>query len=268
VPAAAAGRGPKRLLRPFILRRTKSQVLDDLPPVTTIQHDVVMSPGEAALYNRVREEALAKLANVNSQGKNRIQIFAELMRLRRLCCHPGLVAPEANLASSKLESFLELAEELVSAGHKILVFSQFTDVLALVKPLLKEKGITYQYLDGSTPAAQRTQAVDAFQAGEGDVFLISLRAGGFGLNLTAADYVIHLDPWWNPAVESQASDRAHRIGQVRPVTIYRLVTADTIESRIVQLHAEKRELADALLSETDRTAKLTAAELRGLLEQG
>ncbi|HMR74242.1 MAG TPA: DEAD/DEAH box helicase [Polyangiaceae bacterium] len=264
---SAGSRGPRRLLKPFILRRTKSQVLEDLPPVTTIQHDVVMTPGEAALYNRVREEALAKLAHSGPSGKARIQVFAELMRLRRLCCHPGLVAPEVNLTSSKLESFLELAEELVAARHKILVFSQFTDVLALVKPLLKEKGIAFQYLDGSTPAARRTEAVDAFQAGEGDVFLISLRAGGFGLNLTAADYVIHLDPWWNPAVESQASDRAHRIGQSRPVTIYRLVTVDTIESRIVQLHAEKRELADALLSETEHTAKLTAAELRGLLEQ-
>ena len=125
----------------------------------------------------------------------------------------------------------------------------------------------HQYLDGSTPPKQRVAAVDAFQAGEGDAFLISLKAGGFGLNLTGADYVIHLDPWWNPAVEQQASDRAHRIGQTRPVTVYRLVTAGTIEERFVALHRDKRELADAVLADTDRAASLSAAELRGLLEE-
>ncbi len=265
--AGRSNRGPKRLLKPFVLRRTKNQVLDDLPPVTTIQRTVVMSPGEAKLYNSVRQAALDKLDKVGVTPKGRLQIFTELTRLRRLCCHPGLVAPDANLTSSKLESFLELAEELVAGRHRCLVFSQFTDVLALVRPLLDQKGITYQYLDGSTAAARRGSAVDAFQAGEGDLFLISLRAGGFGLNLTAADYVIHLDPWWNPAVEAQASDRAHRIGQTRPVTIYRLVTADTIEDRIVELHAAKRELADAVLAEADVAAKLSADEMRSLLER-
>jgi superfamily II DNA or RNA helicase len=266
--AGAGARAYKRLLLPFVLRRTKAQVLDDLPPITEILRTVLLTPGEAKLYESVRKAALDKLENVGLTGKGRVQVFAELTRLRRLCCHPQLVAPNAPLTSSKLESFLELAEELVASRHRMLVFSQFTDVLALVRPLLDKKGITYQYLDGSTPPRQRAAAVDAFQSGEGDAFLISLKAGGFGLNLTAADYVIHLDPWWNPAVESQASDRAHRIGQTRPVTVYRLVTAGTIESRIVELHREKRDLADAVLEETDRAAKLTAAEIRGLLESG
>ena len=264
----APARARQRLLRPFVLRRTKAQVLEDLPPLTEIQRTVVMSPGEAKLYDSVRKAALAKLQSgaAGGAGKVRIQIFAELTRLRRLCCHPQLVAPEVRLPSSKLESFIELAEELVAGRHRVLVFSQFTDVLALVRPLLEAKAITYQYLDGSTPPKQRVAAVDAFQAGDGDAFLISLKAGGFGLNLTGADYVIHLDPWWNPAVEQQASDRAHRIGQTRPVTVYRLVTAGTIEERIVALHRDKRELADAVLADTDRAASLSAAELRGLLE--
>jgi SNF2 family DNA or RNA helicase len=138
--------------------------------------------------------------------------------------------------------------------------------LALIEEWAKSKGISYQYLDGSTPLPMRDKAIRAFQAGEGDLFLISLKAGGFGLNLTAADYVIHLDPWWNPAVEDQASDRAHRIGQLRPVTIYRLVAEETIEEKIVKLHADKRELADSLLDGTEVSAKLNAEELLALIK--
>ena len=140
------------------------------------------------------------------------------------------------------------------------------DHLQLVCEQLDQLGITYQYLDGSTPARVRKQSVDAFQAGEGEVFLISLKAGGTGLNLTAADYVIHLDPWWNPAVEDQASDRAHRIGQQRPVTIYRMVLAGTIEEKILELHATKRDLAESLLEGTDRSGKLSSEELLKLIK--
>src|SRR5690606_14243108 len=161
---------------------------------------------------------------------------------------------------------LELVDELIQGRHRALVFSQFVDMLALVRSALDAREVSYQYLDGSTPTAQRKSAVESFQAGEGEVFLISLRAGGLGLNLTGADYVIHLDPWWNPAVEAQATDRAHRIGQTRPVTVYRLITQHTIEERIIELHRSKRELADSLLEDTDRSAKLTADELRSLLE--
>ncbi|WP_199054036.1 DEAD/DEAH box helicase, partial [Aquitalea sp. ASV15] len=158
--------------------------------------------------------------------------------------------------------------ELLDNGHKALVFSQFVDHLALARQWLDEQGIAYQYLDGATPGKQRKARMDAFQAGVGEVFLISLKAGGTGLNLTAADYVIHLDPWWNPAVEDQASDRAYRMGQQRPVTVYRLVAENTIEEKIVALHAEKRALADSLLAGGDLAARLDGAALLALLQGG
>ena len=169
--------------------------------------------------------------------------------------------------SSKLATFATTLDDLLSNRHKVLVFSQFVRHLRLVEEHLVAAKVGYQYLDGSTPAEQRTERINAFQAGDGDVFLISLKAGGFGLNLTAADYVIHMDPWWNPAVEDQASDRAHRIGQSRPVTIYRLVTEGTIEEQIVDLHRRKRELAEQLLDGSDAAGRLDAEELAALLRE-
>jgi SNF2 family DNA or RNA helicase len=167
-----------------------------------------------------------------------------------------------------MRRLLELLEELRDAGHRALVFSQFTSHLALVREELDRAGFRYQYLDGSTPAGARAKRVEAFQRGEGDLFLISLKAGGTGLNLTAADYVIHLDPWWNPAVEDQATDRAHRIGQDKPVTVYRLVTRGTIEEQILSLHADKRALVAGILEGTDAAARLTTKDLLQLLEAG
>ena len=160
---------------------------------------------------------------------------------------------------------MEIAAELKDNGHRALVFSQFVTHLSLVREALDKQGFSYQYLDGSTPTAKREIAVKRFQAGEGDLFLISLKAGGLGLNLTAADYVIHLDPWWNPAIEDQASDRAHRIGQSRPVTVYRLVTENTIEEKIIRLHNTKRDLADSLLEGSDQSAKMSMDELMALI---
>jgi SNF2 family DNA or RNA helicase len=158
--------------------------------------------------------------------------------------------------------------ELRDNHHRALVFSQFVDYLSLVRARLEAKGLSYQYLDGSTPSKQREGIVAAFQRGEGDCFLLSLKAGGSGLNLTAADYVIHLDPWWNPAVEQQASDRAHRIGQTRPVTVYRLVLADSIEERILALHGAKRELMDSVLAESDGGGALSEEDLLALIVAG
>ena len=160
-----------------------------------------------------------------------------------------------------------LATELVESRHQALVFSQFTDFLKLLAERLDAAGLRYQYLDGSTPAATRGERVAAFQRGDGDLFLISLKAGGFGLNLTAADYVIIADPWWNPAAEDQAMGRAHRIGQQRPVTVYRLVTAGSVEERIVALHQDKRELAEGLLAGQDSAAPLGSADLIDLLRE-
>jgi SNF2 family DNA or RNA helicase len=161
---------------------------------------------------------------------------------------------------------LELVRDLSSGGHRVLVFSQFTLHLALVVDALRKDGVAFSYLDGQVPVAERQRRVEAFQRGEGgDVFLISLKAGGTGLTLTAADYVLHLDPWWNPAVEDQASDRAHRLGQDKPVTVYRLIAEGTIEQQILSLHQEKRELVDALLAGADSVGKLSTAQLAELI---
>jgi SNF2 family DNA or RNA helicase len=259
----------RRLIRPFILRRLKSAVLRDLPPRTEIPLHVELSPEEAAFYEALRQRALenvAKAAEDSAQpGQATIRILAELTRLRRACCHPKLIDPGTDLPGSKLRVFAETLEEILAGRHKVLVFSQFVDHLAIVREHLEAENIRYQYLDGSTPPAKRQEAVRDFQAGLGDVFLISLKAGGFGLNLTAADYVIHLDPWWNPAAEDQASDRAHRIGQQRPVTIYRLIASGTVEDKIVDLHHRKRELADSLLDGTDAAGRMTPEEMLELL---
>lgn len=262
----------KKLIQPFILRRNKTQVLDELPSRTEITLQVDLSKEEAAFYEALRKRAIEKLTNADSEEKKdkggaHLKILAEIMRLRRACCHPKLAVEGSVIASSKLALFLETLEELLDNRHKVLVFSQFVDHLTILREALDKKGISYQYLDGSTPAKKRQESVEAFQAGEGDVFLISLKAGGLGLNLTAADYVMHMDPWWNPAVEDQASDRAHRMGQTRPVTIYRFVTKGTIEEQIVDLHRSKRDLADSLLEGSDITGKLSADELLKLIRE-
>jgi SNF2 family DNA or RNA helicase len=256
------------LIRPFVLRRVKSQVLSELPPRTELVRQVQLSEAERELYEAIRQRGLESLrVSAKDGNQQRIRVLAELMRLRRACCHPRLVIEDSELGSSKLSAFLELVTELRDAGHRALVFSQFVDHLSLVREALDDQGVPYLYLDGSTPLGERARRVEAFQRGEGELFLISLRAGGTGLNLTAADYVIHLDPWWNPAVEDQASDRAHRIGQERPVTIYRLVTQGTIEERLVVMHAEKRTLVADILEGTGGTKRFEPDELMNLLRE-
>jgi hypothetical protein len=262
---AAARRALRKLIQPFLLRRLKSQVLDELPPRTEITYRVPLSTEEAHLYEALRQQALDTIEQIATDGARPLQVLAEITRLRRFCCHPSLSVPGSPLAGSKLQAFAEIVEELRESGHRALVFSQFVDHLQIVRAWLERKGVQFQYLDGSTAAKERQKRVEAFQAGSGDLFLISLKAGGSGLNLTAADYVIHLDPWWNPAVEDQASDRAHRMGQQRPVTIYRLVTENTIEEQIVALHQKKRDLADSLLEGGEMSARLDAEALLGLL---
>ena len=259
----------KKLVQPFMLRRTKNQVLQELPPRTEITLSVSLSDAEMALYEALRQQALERLTEETADGENKhLQVLAEITRLRLAACHPQLAMPGSALPSSKLQAFGELVLELRENQHKALVFSQFVKHLTLLREWLDGQGIHYQYLDGSTPMEQRKERVDAFQRGEGDIFLISLKAGGFGLNLTAADYVIHMDPWWNPAVEDQASDRAHRIGQQRPVTVYRLVAENTIEEKIVKLHALKRDLADSLLEGSDVSGKLSAKDMLEMIRGG
>jgi len=254
----------RRIVSPFLLRRIKSEVLGELPPRTEITLELEPSAEEAAFLEALRRQSLASLDEAPGQT---MQVLAALMRLRRACCNVQLVQPDLALPSTKLEAFLDLVDELRENGHRALVFSQFVDHLGLLREALDLRGVTYQYLDGSTPARKRAAAVKAFQAGEGELFLISLKAGGTGLNLTAADYVIHMDPWWNPAVEDQASDRAHRIGQTRPVTVYRLVLKGTVEDKILALHQHKRQLAEDLLSESAMAAKLDAGALLALLQE-
>ncbi len=260
-----------RVLGPFLLRRTKQQVARELPSRTEIQVPVALSEEEWNLYEDAR---LAAVAEVSDQGKGlrneqqRFQVLAALTRLRLLASHPRLYDGQSSVASSKMRRLLELLEELRSEGHRALVFSQFTSHLALVREELERAGFTYQYLDGATPAGARAKLIASFQEGQGDVFLISLKAGGTGINLTAADYVIHLDPWWNPAVEDQATDRAHRIGQTRPVTVYRLIAKGTIEEQILSLHSDKRALVAGVLEGTDVAARLTTKDLLALLAGG
>ncbi len=271
-PGTSSSRSLRAVVRPFLLRRLKGVVLDELPEKT--EQNIIVEPNEKeiAFYETLRSNAVAKLAAQQAQGKggsSRIAILAELTRLRRACCHPGLADPDMmalEKRSSKTEQFLELVESLIASGHKVLAFSQFTTYLAMIREALDEKHISWQYLDGSTPEKERRASVASFQKGEGDVFLLSLKAGGTGLNLTAADYVIHLDPWWNPAVEDQASDRAHRIGQKRPVTIYRMIQRGSVEEKILQLHGTKRELASDFLEGTESAVKsLTEEDLMNLM---
>ncbi|MBF0428234.1 MAG: DEAD/DEAH box helicase [Magnetococcales bacterium] len=258
----------RTLIRPFVLRRLKSQVLEELPPRTEITLRVELDTEERAFYEALRRNAVSRLSETKvSDEEKRFQILAEIMKLRRACCHPTLVAPDCGLQGAKLGVFWEVVEELLANGHKALVFSQFTTHLAIIRALLDQEKISYQYLDGATSPAARREGVNAFQAGKGDLFLISLKAGGLGLNLTAADYVIHMDPWWNPSVEDQASDRAHRFGQQRPVTVYRLVIRDSIEEKIVDLHSHKRDLADGLLDGSQTAGTISAEELMRLLSE-
>lgn len=258
----------KRLIQPFILRRNKTDVLTELPARTDQTIYVAPSVEEIAFYEALRRQALANIEDLKdtNRGRRQLHILSEITRLKRACCHPALAVATSTVGSSKLAYFLELIEELRENNHRALVFSQYVGFLKKVQEALEANNITYQYLDGQTPVAKRQQQIDEFQSGKGELFLISLKAGGMGLNLTAADYVIHLDPWWNPAVEDQASDRAHRIGQTRPVTIYRLIVKNTIEEKILQMHQNKRNLASDLLSGSEVVSKMTEEELLTLIK--
>ena len=255
----------RRLLSPFLLRRNKDEVLSELPEKTEITLRVELSLEEQALYDNLRQQAIA---NLEEGTKSPLQALAEITRLRQAACHPRLINQKLDIPSSKTQAFLSLVDDLRQSGHRALVFSQFTSHLALIREELDRQQIAYLYLDGSTTPSDRNRLVRQFQTGSEPLFLISLKAGGLGLNLTAADYVIHLDPWWNPAIEDQASDRAHRIGQERPVTVYRLIAAGTIEEKMIRLHQNKRSMADALLQDADLYTQISADDIIRLLREG
>jgi superfamily II DNA or RNA helicase len=240
-----------RALRPFILRRTKEQVARDLPQKTEQTLYCELEADQRKLYDELRRHyRQAVLDRVSRDGINRskIQILEALLRLRQAACHPGLIDKDrTGAASAKLDMLLPQLAEVTEQGHKVLVFSQFTSLLAIVRERLDRDGIVYEYLDGRT--RDRAARVERFQSDpDCKLFLVSLKAGGLGLNLTAAEYVFLLDPWWNPAVEAQAIDRTHRIGQSRPVFAYRLIARDTVEEKVLELQKTKRGLADAIIS--------------------
>ena len=258
-----------RALRPFILRRTKDQVAPELPPRTEQTIHCELEPAQRRQYDELRahyRESLLKRVAREGLNRSKMHILEALLRLRQAACHSGLVDPRrAGEPAAKFEILLPRLAELIEEGHKTLVFSQFTSLLALLRPRLDAAGIVYEYLDGRT--RDRASRVQRFQTDPGcPVFLISLKAGGVGLNLTAAEYVFLLDPWWNPAVEAQAIDRAHRIGQARHVFAYRLLARDTVEEKVAELQQSKRDLADAILrADAGLVRSLKAEDLEMLL---
>jgi SNF2 family DNA or RNA helicase len=259
----------RRALRPFVLRRTKEQVAPELPPRSEQIINCEMGRQQAAYYRELRDYYRAKvLAQVDEKGiqGSQMHVLEALLRLRQAACHPGLIdKTKSSAESAKLDSLLPMLRELIDSGHKALVFSQFTSLLALLRAALDAESLTYEYLDGRT--RKRSERVDRFQTDpKCPLFLISLKAGGVGLNLTAADYVFILDPWWNPAVEAQAIDRTHRIGQDKSVFAYRLIAGDTVEARILELQQSKRDLAGAVISaDNSLVSRLTRKDLALLL---
>jgi SNF2 family DNA or RNA helicase len=250
-PDEATRRLLGQALRPFILRRTKEQVARELPSKSEQTLYCEMETAERKRYEELRQHyrmSLLKRIEMEGLARSKIHVLEALLRLRQAACHPGLLNTERiGEPSAKLELLLEELHEVLEAGHKALVFSQFTSFLKIVRNRLDRTGIIYEYLDGAT--RDRQARVERFQT-EKDcgAFLISLKAGGLGLNLTAAEYVFILDPWWNPAVEAQAVDRAHRIGQMLPVFAYRLITRETVEEKVLELQKVKRDLAAAIIT--------------------
>ncbi len=257
----------KNQITPFILRRIKSQVLTELPEKTERTLFAEMTGEQRKLYSAYLLKAKNDLEELINDGfnKNQIKILSHLTRMRQLCCHPGMFVENYNQGSGKLELLLETINIALESGSRILLFSQFTSMLGIIMDELNNTKYKYFYLDGGTDAKDRLRMTEAFNKGERDLFLISLKAGGTGLNLTGADVVIHYDPWWNPAVMGQATDRAHRYGQKKAVQVFNLVTKDSIEEKIIELQNKKRDLIDSVVSEgATFLNKLSEDEIRGL----
>jgi hypothetical protein len=259
-----------RYIKPFILRRMKKSVLKELPEKVETRMINEMTAEQTKLYAAWVLQAKKEFENeIQSNGfeKSQIKILSLLTRLRQLCCHPSLFIENYGGGSGKLDMLAEIVEDAVGSGHRILLFSQFTGMLAIIRNELEVKNIGYHYLDGATKPEERIKLVNSFNSGNQDVFLISLKAGGTGLNLTGADMVIHYDPWWNPAVEDQATDRAYRIGQKNSVQVCKLITKNTIEEKIYALQQKKREIIDSLIQPGENfLTKMSEEEIRNLFE--
>jgi non-specific serine/threonine protein kinase len=255
----------RKMIYPFLLRRTKEQVATDLPDKTEMILWCSMNKAQRSMYDEYKNfyrNMLLKKIDEEGMGNSSIYVLEGLLRLRQICDHPALIkadteAPDESVKTSEL--MREIQEN--SGGHKLLVFSQFTEMLHIIRKELEKAGVKYCYLDGSTPGEKRKDEVKRFQGDESvKVFLISLKAGGVGLNLTAADYVYIVDPWWNPAAEQQAIDRTHRIGQTRKIFAYKMICKDTVEEKILQLQQKKKSLADDLISEDSGFVKKLTKE--------
>ena len=258
----------RRMVSPFILRRLKSEVLAELPPKTERVLPATMERPQRQVYLAAMAELRRQLTGMGAlAGKNRISVLAMLTRLRQLCCDPRLCCEGYTGGSCKLEACIELLQEATAGGHKVLLFSQFTSMLALIRQRLEAEGISHFVLQGSTPKEERARLVDTFNTDDTAVFLISLKAGGTGLNLTGADMVIHYDPWWNVSAQNQATDRAHRIGQQNPVQVVRLIARDTVEEKILQMQESKWQLAEQVVGgKAPGITDMTAEELLELLD--
>lgn len=265
-----AARELSRHIRPFVLRRMKKDVLKELPEKIETTLTCEMTEIQKNVYLGILAQARQELdRTIGEKGfeKSHIEILAALTRLRQVCCHPQSFLENYDGGSGKMNLLEELIGEALGSGHRILLFSQFTSILDIIEKDLKNKEIRYFYLSGKTPSTERADMVSRFNGGEGDVFLLSLKAGGTGLTLTGADTVIHYDPWWNPAVEEQATDRAYRIGQDKVVQVFKLITRDTIEEKILQLQEKKRQMIDMVIKPGENMLhKLTREEIRGLFE--
>jgi SNF2 family DNA or RNA helicase len=266
-----ASRRLARRIRPFLLRRTKQEVASELPPKTEIIRSVELEEEQRDLYESIRLAVHHRVKEeIADKGLERssIIILDALTKLRQVCCDPRLVKLDSArevTRSAKLEMLIELLPEMIEEGRKVLLFSQFTTMLGLIEDEVKKLGIDYAKLTGQT--RKRAEQIDKFQDGDTPLFLISLKAGGVGLNLTAADTVIHYDPWWNPAVERQATDRAHRIGQQNPVFVYKLISEGTVEEKIQAMQERKQQLADAMLDQGEESGpRWSEADLEMLFE--
>ena len=259
-----------QMVEPFLLRRLKKDVLAELPEKIETRLSSDLNDKQKQIYLAYLSKAREDIAGViGSDGfdKSRVKIFSILTRLRQICCHPGMFIDDYRGGSGKLEQLEELVDDALEGGHRILLFSQFTSMLAIIKVMLEKKGVDFLYLDGKTPIQERGKLVKNFNEGIGQVFLISLKAGGTGLNLTGADMVIHFDPWWNPAVEDQATDRAHRIGQKKVVQVFKLITKGTIEEKVFLLQQRKKDLTDSIIKPGETfITKLSENEILGLFE--
>ncbi len=261
----------KRHVMPFILRRMKKDVLTELPDKVERKMVNEMTPKQEKIYQGwfiKSQRAFAAELQANGFGESRIKILAILTRLRQIACDPAMFLEGYDGGSGKLDMLEEVVSEAVEGGHRILVFSQFTTMLGHISEHLKALGICYFYLDGSTPPLERIRLVKAFNEGAMPVFLISLKAGGTGLNLTGADMVVHFDPWWNPAVEDQATDRAYRLGQKNNVQVLKFITKNTVEEKIYKLQEKKKSLIDRMIQPGENfLTKLSEDEIKELFER-